>query len=299
MTENNKNYLYFGLVSSMLMWGLGWPSTKILTEYATPIHLAVIRFLLTYCTLFLILIFLKQKLGISKKGIYKLILGSILMSAYTMMFLYGIQYGSPGAGGVLVTTITPIATYVLTILLAKRKPTTYETIGLLLGLVAACFLMHVWYGFHKILQSGNIYFFISCFLWAILSRITAKANQYGSPLTFSFWMYGCCFVILLPFAKFDLLFHLIQQKEIRFWLNLFYNASINTGIATTLFFYATSKLGAAKSSSFLYIVPFAAAFFSWIILGEIIHWYTIVGGSIGIIAVFVLNRKKDDLRIKT
>jgi drug/metabolite transporter (DMT)-like permease len=70
-----------------------------------------------------------------------------------------------------------------------------------------------------------------------------------------------------------------------------FNGIINTGIATTFFFYATSKIGAEKTSSFIYIVPFAAAISSFIAIGELIKWNTIVGGILGVIAVAIINRK--------
>jgi drug/metabolite transporter (DMT)-like permease len=275
----------------MLLWGLGWPSTKILTSFGTPIHLAIIRFFFTALTLLLILFLMKQKLIINKSGFVSLLIASALMSFYTMLFLMGIKKGAPGAGGVLVTTLTPIATYGITILLSKRRPSGNETLGLLLGLIAACFLMHVWAGFSHILQSGNIYFLISCITWAVLSRVTAKASGFGSPLSFSFWMYLFCFIFLLPFANFGEFAAMLEIKAPVFWLNLFYNACINTGLATTFYFFATSQLGAARSSSFLYIVPCAAAFFSWLLLHETFHWNTLVGGLFGIGAVYVFNAK--------
>jgi drug/metabolite transporter (DMT)-like permease len=76
-----------------------------------------------------------------------------------------------------------------------------------------------------------------------------------------------------------------------FWGNMLFNGIVNTGIATTFFFYATSKIGAEKTSSFIYIVPFAAAISSYIAIGEIIQWNTIVGGLLGIVAVWVINKK--------
>jgi drug/metabolite transporter (DMT)-like permease len=281
MNLKSKNFIYIGLTLSIL-----------LTQYASPIDLAIIRFLLTSITLLIILVFLRQKLFIQRKGIPYLIISSILMSVYTWLFLSGVKVGAPGAGGILVTTITPIMTYVLVIVLAKRRPTHHEIFGLLLGCTAAFFLLHLWTNIASILISGNLFFVVSCFTWVILSRITAKANDYGSALTFTLWMYIFCFLFLLPFTSFASLLQCVQIKELKFWVNFIYSASINTGLATTFYFFATSKLGPAKSSSFLYIVPFAAAFFSWLILDETFHWNTILGGVIGLLAVYILNSKK-------
>lgn len=72
---------------------------------------------------------------------------------------------------------------------------------------------------------------------------------------------------------------------------MFYSAVINTAFATTFYFIATAKLGAGKASSFIFLVPLSAAFGSWIFLNEIPQLHTIIGGILGIIAVYLLNVK--------
>jgi drug/metabolite transporter (DMT)-like permease len=128
-------------------------------------------------------------------------------------------------------------------------------------------------------------------VWAILSRITALSVNFGSPLSFSLWMYLLCIIILSLFIDFSSIYHIITTGDTKFWINMTFNGIINTGIATTFFFYATSKIGAEKTSSFIYIVPFAAAISSFIAIGELIKWNTIVGGILGVIAVAIINRK--------
>jgi drug/metabolite transporter (DMT)-like permease len=77
-----------------------------------------------------------------------------------------------------------------------------------------------------------------------------------------------------------------------FWLNLVFSSAIVTAIATTVYFYATTRLGAEKASSFIFLVPLAAALSSWLLLGEHIMPHTIVGGVLGIAAVYTINKKK-------
>ena len=77
-----------------------------------------------------------------------------------------------------------------------------------------------------------------------------------------------------------------------FWWNLFYLASISTSFGTTIYFIASSRLGSAKASSFIFLVPASAMLSSWGILGEKPEWTTISGGLLAISAVYLLNRKK-------
>ena len=84
----------------------------------------------------------------------------------------------------------------------------------------------------------------------------------------------------------------LSHGDLAFWGNLFFSATITTSLATTFYFVATSKIGASKASSFIFMVPFSAALGSWIFLGEVIEVHTIVGGILGIAAVYILNKKE-------
>jgi len=83
-----------------------------------------------------------------------------------------------------------------------------------------------------------------------------------------------------------------------FWWSLFYSATITTTLATTFYFYATTKIGADKASSFIFLVPLSASVGSLLLLDEIPVWNTIVGGVLGILAVYILNSKIGEKRTK-
>ncbi|HMT36483.1 MAG TPA: DMT family transporter [Chitinophagaceae bacterium] len=287
----NKHFLIVGISLSMLIWGMSWPSAKVLSHYGKPLEIALIRFVFTFISLFVLLHLLKVKLSIQTKGFPSLMIASVLIALYSMLFFTGILKGMPGAGGVLVTTMTPIVSYMLALIIQKRKPSGKELIGLLIGLLAGCILLSIWNHASQILQSGNLFFILSTLVWAILSRITALSFKYGSPLAFSLWMYLLCILILTCFVDLQSIKQILIKGDTMFWGNMLFNGIVNTGIATTFFFYATSKIGAEKTSSFIYIVPFAAAISSYIAIGEIIQWNTIVGGLLGIVAVWVINKK--------
>ncbi len=289
--SKNKHFLIIGISVSMLIWGMSWPSAKVLSHYGKPLEIAFLRFIFTFLSLLVILQFLKVKLSIQKTGLPSLLFAAALIAVYSMLFFTGIEKGMPGAGGVLVTTMTPIISYLLAMIIQKRKPSTLESVGLTIGFIAGCILLSVWNHADLILQSGNLFFILSTFVWAVLSRVTALSFQHGSPLAFSLWMYLLCILILAFFIDFSSIQHIISSGDTTFWLNMLFNGMLNTGVATTFFFFATSKIGAEKTSSFIYIVPFAAAISSFVAIGEVIQWNTVAGGALGILAVWVINKK--------
>jgi drug/metabolite transporter (DMT)-like permease len=210
---------------------------------------------------------------------------------YTSLFFRGLQTGKAGAGGVLVTVLNPIVAYGLTIAIARRHPGRKELFGLLLGLLAGVVLLKLPAEASHIFDSGNVYFLLAAFCWAVLSIITSKASRYGSSVAFSFWMYGISTVLVFIFTSTGAITETIQRGDVLFWSNMFFSSSITTSLATTFYFFATAKVGAEKASSFIFMVPFSAALGSWVLLDEVPGIHTIIGGLLGIAAVYVLNKK--------
>lgn len=173
----------------------------------------------------------------------------------------------------------------------KHKPNTFEITGLLCGLLAGFVLLKGWESFDVILQKDNLYFLMAITAWSFLSLITAQAGRFGSVITFSLWMYISATLALLPFSDLNKLAQVFQIDDWSFWGNLFFSSTITTSLATTFYFYATSRLGAGKASVFIFIVPFTAATGAWFFLGEVLHIHTIAGGLLGIAAIYLINNK--------
>ncbi len=291
--ENPNKKLILFVIVSMLTWGISWPSNKVLSNYGSAIDLGVYRYLLVILSMVFFFVFSKTSLKISKNGIVSVVVSGALMAVYNFTFLSGLQYGNPGAGGILVTTLNPVFAYGIGALLAWEKPRINEQIGLLFGLIAGLFLLNIWKDFSVFKNLGNTFFFLSAFIWAVISKINSKAADFGSPLAFSWWMYFATFLCLIPFANFHELKNMLSLNELKFWGNMLFSSVITTTLATTTYFIATSRIGAEKASSFIFLVPFTAGISAYFILGETLKWNTIVGGLFGIVAVYMLNRKKE------
>lgn len=293
-TESSKkdNLFLMGMILSMFCWGISWASGKVLSSYGDALNISFFRFSLTFISLLLILLFTKEKLTIQLKGFLSLLIASILIGIYTYLFFKGLSSGKAGAGGVLVTTLNPIVSYAIMLIINRRKPTTYEAIGLSIGIVAGAILLKIWSHWENLASAGNIYFLLASFSWAILSLFTAKSSKYGSSMAFSLWMYGLCSLLIFFVINHEQTISIFEHSDFYFWGNLIFSATITTSLATTFYFVATAKLGASKASSFIFLVPFSAALGSWIFLKEVPQIHTIAGGLLGIAAVFILNKKK-------
>lgn len=289
--QSSQSTLTILMIFSMVIWGVSWPANKVLTSFGTPVALGVFRYSFVVISLLLLLIPLRTKFIISRKGIPFLLISGILMATYNYTFLVGLKNGSPGAGGILVTTLNPVMAYGIGMLIDWKRPTRNESIGLLFGIIAGLTLLKVWGNEAIFSEPGNLYFLLSALIWAVMSKFTSKSAKYGSPFAFTWWMYLVTLLCIAPFCNMTEIGKLIQVTDIHFWGNVLFSSVITVTLATTTYFFATSKIGAEKASSFIFIVPFSAAIFSFAILGENLEIHTIIGGLLGIAAVYMINKK--------
>lgn len=295
--QNADKMLIGGVVFSMFLWGLSWPSGKVLSNYCSVINFSVYRYIIVVITMVVLLLSLRTGFGIKKKGIPVVLMSGVLLAAYSYLFFRGLKTGSAGAGGVLVTIMNPIMAYALGIALNRKAPSRKELAGLLLGITAGVTLLQLWSSASSLFDSGNLFFLLAALTWAVMSKFTAMGGRYGSSPGFSLWQYVVTLCCLLPFMDVAELMAATHISDPAFWLNLFFSSAIVTAGATTVYFYTTTRLGAEKASSFIFLVPLCAAISSWLLLGEQIKLHTAIGGLLGIAAVYMINKKsrKTDL----
>jgi drug/metabolite transporter (DMT)-like permease len=289
-TPDNRLFVT-GMILSMICWGFSWTSGKILSGYADPMTISFLRFALTFLSLLFIVFLLKENFSIRLTGIRDLAIAAAFISLYTFLFFKGLTLGQAGAGGVLVTILNPIIAYALSLILARRSPSKNETLGLVIGLIAGILLLNLITNPNQLFDAGNIYFLFASLCWALLSLFTAKASRYGSSIAFSFWMYGLSTCLLLLFSDIERAIEVMRNGDFVFWLNLIFSSTITTSLATTFYFFATARIGASRASSFIFMVPFSAALGSWLFLDEVPRINTVIGGLLGIAAVYILNKK--------
>ena len=115
LINNNNLKIYVLMVFAMLIWGSSWPSGKIVGQYSSPNVIMVWRFILASLTIALFMLLFKINFKILKSSLTNIIFASICLIAYNYNYLKGTQIGMASLGGVIVPTLSPIITYLITI----------------------------------------------------------------------------------------------------------------------------------------------------------------------------------------
>jgi len=291
MKSPGKTTFTILMLMAMFGWGGSWTSSKVIANMAHPEVLIFWRFLFTVLSFFPIMLVWKKSFALSRGSLIHVLMGALFLVTYNRFFFWGLQNGLAGAGGVLVTTLNPLLIFLLSLVFFRRKASKRQITGLVLGLTGGAILLEVWHiSVAKLFGSGNAYFLAASIAWASLTITSEKSKHSASPLVFSFYVFCCATVIIFPVA-YPLGIFDVFQLGWTFWFNILYMALIATTFATTVFFAASGRLGSEKAGAFIFLVPFSAVLFSWLILNEIPRWYTIVGGIIAMSAVYLINIK--------
>ncbi len=280
----------FLLILAMVAWGSNWVSAKILMNYFNAANLIFWRFLLAGIGLLVILIMFKTSLKISFKNLFISFFSAVFLSLYNLFFFLGDHFASAALGGVLVTTLNPIVTFLIFALINKKKATKKEKFALFLGVIGSILIIQIW-KFDLSFNKGILFFILAALTWPVLTLISSNIKKENS-LSFSFYMFIFTSIITLFFIKhFE-----IPPFNLKIYVNLFALAIFGTSFATAAYFLGSSVLGGKKASAYIFIVPLTSVFFAYVFLNEKIDFFMIIGGIISIIGVYILNGYEINLR---
>ena len=290
MISNKANQKIYILMSfAMLTWAIAWTSAKILNRYLDFYDLTFLRFFFGFISLLPFII--KQSFNniFSLNNIKYIVLTSILFFIYNICFFKATFYGDAGKGAVLVTTINPIFTFLISSILA-RQISKNELIGILFGLIGGLLILNVFNeGISNIIHSKNIYFVICGFIWGIMTVLMSKAQQNIGSLQFIFLCYLLTTFISLPFISFDSKIFLLNFDS-KFFINFFFVSIGAMSFGTSIYIYATPILGPVRASVFIFSVPLLALSIAYFFLNEPIRIEVICGGIMSLFGIYIVNR---------
>jgi drug/metabolite transporter (DMT)-like permease len=201
---------------------------------------------------------------------------------------YGIKYGLAGAGSVIITSLSPLMTFILAATLFKNRLSKQQLFGLFIGILGGFIILEL-NDISLFFQGSNIYFLLCAIIWAGVTLFAQKSHSHIHPIHYSFFI-----SLIATFTSFIYAFDsnllAVFEQGSRFWIALLYLAILGQTLATTIFFMASGKLGGEKTSSFMFLVPIFALFSAWLILDEVMQLHILIGGSISMLGVYYINK---------
>ena len=280
------------MVFAMITWGYSWVGAKILGPYGHVSTKIFLRFFFASIALIPILLKYRIPFRIDKKGFIFILWNSISLCSYNYFYFKSTHMGLAGVGGVLVTTLNPILTSLFVFSFLDRSSAKLkEFVGLIMGLTGGGIIMRLWeMDIALMISSGNIFYILASCSWVSVTITSQKSKNHIHFLTYSFWSFLSSSLLSLYFCEIESISQTINYDWI-YWLNIFLLSIVVMSFANTMYFFASSKIGAVKASSYIFVVPLTAIIFSKIILNEQVLYTTVLGGILSVVAVYLINKK--------
>ena len=134
--------------------------------------------------------------------------------------------------------------------------------------------------------------FGSCFTWSLG---TVMAKQWNSPKVSPLMNAGLQ-ITSGGMAGFVLSLFLDSSHTIHHtwtgWISVAYLVLIGSALAFTLYMFALKHLSATISSLYTYINPVVAILLGWMLLGEALTVWEVVGMALTILGVWIVNSRR-------
>lgn len=284
---------------TIVLWGTTYISTKVLLTGFQPVEILIFRFVMGLLALFLVCPHILR--GTTKKQeAFFAAAGLCGICMYYLLENIALTYTLASNVGIIIS-IAPFFTAILSHLLLKGEDRLHLTffLGFLLAM-SGIFLISFNGTQMHINPVGDLLAVLAAFVWAIYSILTRKIAAFGYSTiltTRRVFSYGILFMIPTLFF-FD--FHLGLERFTNpvFLCNLIFLGLGASALCFVTWGFAVKKLGAVRTSVYIYLVPVITVVTSVIILHETITPLSAVGTILTLSGLFLSEARPKKVRQK-
>jgi drug/metabolite transporter (DMT)-like permease len=292
MTQSNTTTRYYiGMILAMLFWGVAWTAGKVAAEHSNAEVAAFWRYAISFITIIPVVWYLKTPLKSDKIGFLYMFASGALTSLFNYLFFAGLSHGQAGYGGTMVTALSPLLTYCMSMVIFGTKVSTKQVMALSVGVLGALMLLRVPYEGFAFLNSESSYFLGCAIVWSMVTIIAQKGMRRADPMFYTLVVFGITGFINMLFA---LEYHPFDfgAYDAVFWSVIFFIGLVPGTFGMAIYFISAGKVGAHKTAVFMFIVPVGAIVSSWVVYGETLALSTLFGCLLAFAAVILFNMKK-------
>ena len=295
MNENHKKILYHLIaVVVALTWGCTFVNSKILILHGmSPEEIFTVRFIIAYLCIWIFTprrLFADNLRDEARMALLGITGGSLYFVAENTAI--GISYVNNVS---FIVCTAPLATTLLAIAIFRDVHATWKIIAA--SILAVLGVGMVIFNGHFVLHLnplGDALALCACLCWAVYSLLLRGVSQrYGAVfITRKVFFYGL--LTMLPFfAVKPWTFPIAKFTDTAVWGNLLFLGLVASYICFLLWSWVTKKIGALKTTNYVYLNPISTVIVSAIFHDEPMKPMSFIGSLLILAGVFVANRQKN------
>jgi len=282
---NFKNSFHPFAIITILFWSSAFAFTKLSLQHFSAFSLGFLRYLIGAVTLIIFGVLTKMKLPEIKDIPWFLAAGASGFFFYIILFNMGLLTVSSATSSVIIAT-APLITAFLSRFIYHEKLMSFQWAAFLLEFVGVIVLTLMNSTFS--VNIGLLWLFIAAFSFSIYNLLQRKLTKKYTALqvtTFSVVSGSCMLAVFAPAAIRELSTAPTAQFFYITYLGVFPSAISYLAWAKA---FSKSK-NTSHVSNYLFINPFMASIFGFVINREVPGSAAVIGGGIILFGVLIFN----------
>jgi drug/metabolite transporter (DMT)-like permease len=277
--------IIIAIIFTLIFWASAFAGIRAGLKSYSPENLVLFRFLTASIILLAYAIITRMPLPEKRDLPAILFMGFIGITVYHLTLTYGELKVTAGSASLLIAS-GPIFTAILAIIILKEKVKIWGWIGILISFLGVSLVA---WGESKGIRFEPAAFLIvlaaiSTSLYFVLQKPFLKKYSPLKFASYTIWS-GTFFQIFFSPG----LFQSIKNAPIEATLAVIYLGIFPAALAYVTWAYVLSRIPASLAASYLYLSPILAILIAWIWLGEVPYFLSLIGGSLTLIGVIIVN----------
>lgn len=284
---------YAKLTLMALLWGGTFVSGRVATAEMAPPAVAMWRYAIAVVALLALAHALQGGLARlnARQWVGVVLLGATGVLLFNLCFMYGLAR-VPASRASLIMAVNPAVTLLGAALFLHEHLTRGKVLGIAVALIGVAIVLG--HGnpvnlFGGSVGIGEVVLFGCPFAWAANTLVAKRMLPDVSAIAATTWsaIVGTAMLAVVNVFTGTLV---PTAASWRTWGAVLFLAIFGTAIALVLFYDGVRRIGAARASVFINLVPVFAVVLGVLLLGEPLDLSMVAGGALVVAGVYLLNR---------
>lgn len=274
-----NRYIYALLVLGNMFWGCSFPLTKMVVDYIPRDSFIFFRFLMASIILGVVIRLVPSARNpkisdLKKNNIGKLmpavISGFLGIFMYQFLFFMALER-TTAINSSIIGALNPVMTIIIGVIFAHQYINKKMAFGVGLSFIGAVFTIcgvNIAALTEFKFNSGDLLMLAGTGVWAVYNVYCQSKCSHFNPLVLTFWNFVTGTVCALPLALAEKPWEWIASVPLSSWAALFCLTCFASVGAYFIQFYAITKIGSARTSIFVNLMPFFSMIASVLLIGE-------------------------------